>query len=265
MIRQWFKNKRNNSKTTPSIVEQYYEDWTQHYLDVSGDVIQAVRTTHIEDLLDYYMREADLQPNEKVLDAGCGVCGPAIHFAKKMPLSIQGITISQKQVDIANEKITQANLNNIISVVKGDYHHLENYFTPNSFDKILFLESLGHASAPDQVLRSAFKVLKPGGYLFIKDFYTKESDDAAEQKKILEVVANINRLYAYNTLDLHLILSTLRRTGYEIISIKKPGYQDDTTMRARFEAQFNINIFGKYDAFAPSDWLEIKCRKPEWL
>lgn len=265
MIINWFKNKQKSPAATTEVVEQYYETWTERYLDTGGDVIQAVRTTHIEDLLDYFMQGSDLQPGEKILDAGCGVCGPAIHFAKKMPLAIHGVTISQKQVTIAKEKIEHAGLQDMISVIKGDYHKLEAYFSPNFFDKVLFLESLGHAVAPDQVLKSTFKVLKPGGYLYIKDFYTKESDDPNEQKRILEVVANINRLYAYNTLDLHLIISTLRRIGFEIIFIKKPEFQDDTTIRALFEERFNINIFGKYEAFAPSDWLEIKCRKPEWL
>lgn len=262
MMFNWFKNKRQTPINKTEIVEQYYEEWTQRYLDIGGDVIQAVRTTNIEDLLDYFMKAADLQPNEQVLDAGCGVGGPAIHFAKKMPLHIHGITISQKQVDIAKTKIEEAGLENTISVIKGDYHELEKHYSPDSFDRVLFLESLGHAAAPDQVLRSAFKVLKPGGYLYIKDFYTKESDDPLEQKKINDVVANINQLYAYNTLDLHLILSTLRRAGFEIIIIKKPEFQDDTTTRAQFEEQFDINIFGEYDPFTPSDWLEIKCYKP---
>ncbi len=265
MISKWFKNKQEPTINTTKVVEQYYENWTQRYLDVGGDVIQAVRTTHIEDLLDYFMEGADLQPNERILDAGCGVCGPAIHFAKKLPLSIQGITISQKQVNIAKAKIQEAGLESAISVIKGDYHELEKHYPLDSFDKILFLESLGHAAAPDQVLRSAFKVLNPGGYIYIKDFYTKESDDPAEQKKIAEVVANINRFYAYNTLDLHLMISTLRRTGFEIIFMKKPEFQDDISIRAEFEERFDINIFGQYEAFAPSDWLEIKCRKPEWL
>ncbi len=263
MIFNWLKEKFSSPVNAPKAVEKYYEEWTERYLEVGGDVIQAVRTTHIEDLLDYFMHESDLQPGDYILDAGCGVAGPAIHFAKQLPLKIEGITISQKQVDIANQKIRLAGLNDAITITKGDYHYLENHYSVNTFDKVLFLESLGHAAAPAQTLRSAFKVLKPGGYLYIKDFYTKESDDPAEQKKIHDVVANINRLYTYNTLDLHLMISTLRRTGYDIIFIKKPEYQDDTTTRAAFEARFNINIFGTYEAFAPSDWLEIKCRKPE--
>jgi ubiquinone/menaquinone biosynthesis C-methylase UbiE len=148
-----------------------------------------------------------------------------------------------------------------VTVYKGDYHHLDSLFSSAQYDRVLFLESLGHADSPEKVIRASHKILKVGGCIYIKDFFQKESDDASFLKKCQKVVANINQYYAYNTLELHLVLSTLRKLGFEIIYLKKPEFQDDISVRLAFETQNNINVFGDYAPFVPTDWYEIFAKK----
>ena len=52
---------------------------------------------------------------------------------------------------------------------------LEEYFESDSFDVVYFLESFGHATNHEQVLNSAWGMLKPGGKLYIKDLFIKEA------------------------------------------------------------------------------------------
>ena len=253
--------KKKEKPISPKQVADYYDNWTDRYAAVGGELIEAFRTKTDEDILQYYMKSAQLQDGQRIVDAGCGVGGPAGYFAEKLNVEIDAVTISEVQVAQSKANIAKRSLLGKVRVHKGDYHHLDSLFPPPQYDRVLFLESLGHANFPEKVIRASYKILKTGGCIYIKDFFQKESDDASFLKKCQKVVANINQYYAYNTLELHLVLSTLRKLGFEILYLKKPEFQDDISVRLAFETQNNINIFGDYTPFVPTDWYEIFAKK----
>ena len=69
-----------------------------------------------------------------------------------------------------------------------------------------------------------------------------------------------NQNYCYNTLQLEPILKALRANDFEIEFVKKFDFKDDTSIRAAFETDQNMDIFEGYEAFWPAEWLEIKCK-----
>ena len=84
-------------------VAAFYNTNTDKFLAVYGDIIQAFRTNDVNDYLDYTISNAELKDGQKILDAGCGVGGPASYFASKINREVEGITIYdvqyQKAVD----------------------------------------------------------------------------------------------------------------------------------------------------------------------
>ena len=62
-----------------------------------------------------------LKPGMKVLDVGCGVGGPAREIAKFIGCEIVGITINQKQVDVARHLTEEAGLSNKVTFTQGDF------------------------------------------------------------------------------------------------------------------------------------------------
>ena len=54
-------------------------------MEVYGQIIQAFRTQNVNEYLDYTAQKMGLSDMDKVLDAGCGDAGPAVHFAQKNP------------------------------------------------------------------------------------------------------------------------------------------------------------------------------------
>lgn len=258
-----FGDKKKKGNYSPDEVGRYYDEWTDRYQDVYGDVIQAYRPADIEELLDHTMERALLADDQYILDAGCGVAGPALHFATRLDAIIEGITISDKQVAVANERIAAANLKGDLKVMLGDYHDLDQLFPHGGFDRVLFLESLGHAQDPEQVIRAAHKVLKDEGYIYIKDFFVREVADAEFQKKINKVIKNMNESYSYNVLDLHQTLTALRTSGFHIDLIQRPPYASDITVRKTFEDSFGIDVFEGAEIM-PAEWLEIRCQKLSW-
>jgi len=251
----------NDHKNQPQSVAKYYDDWTQRYLDTYGEIIQAYRPSNTDELLRYTIQSIGLQDGQRILDAGCGVCGPAVFFAKHLDLQIEAVTISPKQVEIGKTKIQEATVENKVQVRQGDYHELSNIYEGQEFDGILFLESLGHAANPQKVIQEAYKLTKRGGFIYIKDFFPKEEAHPVLAQQIGKVIDRINDAYTYNVLDLYETLSALRSVGFEIIYIKRPGYENDIYIRADFEKKNGIELYGGKAEFVPAEWLEIKCQK----
>jgi cyclopropane fatty-acyl-phospholipid synthase-like methyltransferase len=151
----------------------FYDAYHDQFMRVYGSVIQAFRTKDVDHLLDYQMSSMGLQPGQKVLDAGCGVGIPAIYFAQHAGVEVDAITISQKQYDAALKNVTAENLTSQVRVVKGDYHRLPEYFEPESYDVIYFLESFGHSKSKEYLINVCWAMLKPGGLLYVKDLFKR--------------------------------------------------------------------------------------------
>lgn len=243
-------------------VKEYYNRMTASYLDIYGDVIQAFRPADTERLLDYIARSAGINWNMKVLDLGCGVAGPATYFSKKWNVSIDAVTVSDVQAQIAAEKISQENLDEKVRVHTGDYHQLEQLpIADDCYDVVLFLESLGHSYDIQLAVGEAARKLKAGGILYIKDFYRKKGESSSEQQKIDAIIRNIDRHYAYNTLDLETLKTALLRAGFKIVFVQPFDFMDDISVRYNFEQANDIDIFEGVPEFYPAEWLEIKCIK----
>jgi cyclopropane-fatty-acyl-phospholipid synthase len=107
--------------------ERDHQAVTDHY-DVPNDFFAlwlgelmvyscAYFTTPDDDLdqaqerkLDYICRKLRLHRNERLLDIGCGWGGLIIHAARNYGVQAHGITLSQPQADLANERIRRAGL-----------------------------------------------------------------------------------------------------------------------------------------------------------
>lgn len=248
-------------------VGKFYDEQTENFLKVYGKIIQAFRTKNVNTLLDYQINAIGLKPEMNVLDAGCGVCGPAIYFAEHVDVHIEAITISGVQTKMAMENIKESFANNKLKVREGDYHFLENYYPQNNFDAVYFLESFGHAHNHIQVLDSAWKVLKPGGTIYIKDLFIKKALYKGMEAGIEKEIENINTAYHYNVPDLNAILDHVRKKGYILSSLKTIDIPleefENLTISNDFQELTGINkIENLRDYIFPVDFFELKLIKP---
>lgn len=261
----------NESQNTPSPIKKdvakFYNEQTDNFLKVYGKVIQAFRTKNVNTLLDYQIDAIGLKKDIKALDAGCGVCGPAVYFAQQTGCNIEAITISSVQVEKAKLNISEALVDAKVIVREGDYHTLEKYYPKNNFDTIYFLESFGHALNHEQVLDSAWKVLKPGGTIYIKDLFIKKATFKGMQAGIDKEIENINTAYHYNVPDLNAILDYVRKKGYILSSLKTIDIPleefENLTISNDFQELTGINkIDHLRDYVFPVDFFELKLIKP---
>jgi ubiquinone/menaquinone biosynthesis C-methylase UbiE len=259
--------RKSNTDHTAREVGNFYNDQTDNFLKVYGEVIQAFRTTDVTKLLDYQIETIGFEKGQRVLDAGCGVCGPARYFAKNAGVQVEAITISEDQVEKAKKYISDEGLEGKVNVTHGDYHHLEKYYEADSFDAVYFLESFGHATNHEQVLNSAWGMLKPGGKLYIKDLFIKEAAIQSLTNDIQREVKNINDAYRYNIADLYEVLKFIRKKGYILSSVKTIDLPledfENLTISNDFQDLTGINKIENLQEYVfPVDFFEITCIKP---
>lgn len=264
MNKDYKRPMQNNSEQ----VKAFYDENTDKFLAVYGDIIQAFRTVNVADYLDYTMRSARMKASEHVLDAGCGVCGPATYFAQHVPgIYIEACTISPVQHRKALENIERLGITASVNVKQLDYHTLSEHFNSNTFDLVYFLESFGHSNQKHLLIDECWEVLKPGGRIYIKDLFKRVSDDEWEQLRIDEICEQINQAYEYEIGDLNQLLHKLRLKGFELTFVKIPEVElsdfEHLTISNDFQNLFNIGKIETWDNYVfPIDFFEIMATKP---
>lgn len=250
-------------------VGEFYNEYNDKFLQVYGEVIQAFRTHDVEKLLDYQIKAMGLKSGMKVLDAGCGVCGPAIYFAKTAGVEVHAVTISKEQFEQAQKRITEAGLEDKVFVYHGDYHELENVVGAADFDVVYFLESFGHSPEQSRAINAAWKVLKSGGLLYIKDLFRREPLLEEHRAKIEREIIKINEAYRYNIADLYQVLRHLRKQGWILSKFKTIDLPladfENLTISNEFQELTGIAQIESWDDYVfPVDFFEVFCIKPEF-
>lgn len=264
---KWFEKKEKKVEAAAGVAD-FYNATTDKFLQVYGEIIQAFRTKNVDDYLLYTIASAQLQNGQHIIDAGCGVCGPASFFASQLPnLQIEACTISNVQAEKAKAKIAERRLENQVRVTLGDYHFLSDLLPEASFDRVIFLESFGHSKDKPLAIESAKKMLKPGGKIYIKDLFIRESEDEWEQLRINQICEQINKAYEYEVGNLYQVVSALRKKGFIIHFIRTPQVEmsafEHLTISNDFQNLFNIGKIDSWDGYVfPIDFYEILAEKP---
>ena len=110
------------------------------------------------------LAELEKEPFHTVLDCGCGT-GPMIELLhEKYPdKHYMGLDLTPEMIHVAQEK----HLSNTEFLV-GDSENLP--FDEGSFDAVICSNSFHHYPNPQDFFNSAYRVLKKGGRLVLRDY-----------------------------------------------------------------------------------------------
>jgi cyclopropane-fatty-acyl-phospholipid synthase len=112
--------------------------------------------------LDYLCRKLRLRPGEHLLDIGCGWGGLVIHAAQHYGVDALGITLSENQAKLANERIAQAGLQDHCRVEVRDYRDLNETCRFDKLVSVGMVEHVGEIRLP-LYFHHAWQLLRPGG------------------------------------------------------------------------------------------------------
>jgi len=175
-----------------------------------------------------------------VLDVGCGVGEFAYHIAPGVS-RVVAIDTLKTSIDIAKDFFSLPN----IDFIAGDLFQIE--FPDNSFDCVLFLETIEHVENPAAFLKEFHRLLKPKGFLIISTPNALHYSNIARNvylyfsKMINLEVANINTEEHNTGTQLDHIYSWDFTTLYRLLNRSGFTYADHTFTGFR---PFAANIKG---------------------
>ena len=140
-------------------MQRYFYDLTRKYYLLGRD-----------QLLD----EMDVQPGERVLEAGCGTARNLIILAKRHPdTRFYGLDASAAMLETARAKADAADVQNVElkTALADDFTFDGTFGLAEKFDKIFFSYSISMIPPWRESIENALKNLKVGGELFIVDFF----------------------------------------------------------------------------------------------
>ncbi|MAF52509.1 MAG: class I SAM-dependent methyltransferase [SAR202 cluster bacterium] len=114
--------------------------------------------------LDYICRKLRLRPGQRLLDIGSGWGGLVMYATQHYGVQAVGITLSEPQALLANERIAQAGLADRCRVELRDYREVDE---PGAYDAVASIgmfEHVGEATL-STYFTQAKRLLRPGGLL----------------------------------------------------------------------------------------------------
>lgn len=126
---------------------------------------------------DQLLREMNVQPGETVLEVGCGTGRNLVILAKRHPDAFFfGLDASADMLEMADAKLDTERIRNVTlaNELAENFYYVNTFEMMDRFDKIFFSYSISMIPAWSDAIDNALNNLKPGGELWIVDFYDQK-------------------------------------------------------------------------------------------
>lgn len=166
---------------TAAANEQHYEVPTAFYQYCLGphlkyssgywkDGVTAIETSE-RDMLEITCERADLQPNQNVLELGCGWGSLSLFMSAKFPSStFTVVSNSRTQKEYIDQTAKERGITNL-TVITMDMNVFD---VDDTFDRVVSVEMFEHMRNYELLMRKVASKLNPDGKLFVHIFTHKE-------------------------------------------------------------------------------------------
>ena len=129
--------------------------------DNADSSLQQAQSNKLQSIID----KAEITAEDHVLEIGCGWGSFAIEAARQTGCRVTGLTISHEQLELAQQKVREAGLDDRITICHCDYRHIRGQYS--KIVSIEMLEAVGHAGL-GPFFKACENALLPGGRAVIQ-------------------------------------------------------------------------------------------------
>jgi cyclopropane-fatty-acyl-phospholipid synthase len=150
---------------------------------------------------------------DRVLDVGCGWGGFALYAAQVHGALVHGITLSRRQAEVANQRISAAGLSRRCRIEVRDFRDVHG---EQLYDKIISIGMIEHVGKPRlaSYYGQAMALLAPGGAFLIQGIGTRDGQPA------LGPFANRYVFPDAEVLPIEEIVRAAERSGFEVRDVE---------------------------------------------
>lgn len=117
----------------------------------------------IKNYLEFCSKE-EMFENKDILDVGCGAAGKSLYYLSQGAKSVTGLDVVESYEEEAYALQRELGLEGFTFVV-GDAAKTQ--FEDNLFDNIIMNDAMEHVDKPKEVLTELYRILKPGGRIYV--------------------------------------------------------------------------------------------------
>jgi 27-O-demethylrifamycin SV methyltransferase len=141
-----------------------------HFGYFESEDMELARATEL--MIDRMLDLCEINEDSRVLDVGCGIGGPAIYIHQKFKCAVDGISTSERGVELANQASKEKGFDKVrFKVADG----MDNKFPSEIFDIVWIMETSHLIPDKNRLFRECYRVLKKGGKLVLCDLIQLKS------------------------------------------------------------------------------------------
>ncbi|MBX3436883.1 MAG: class I SAM-dependent methyltransferase [Planctomycetaceae bacterium] len=189
----------------------YFTDWNNSLEQAQQDKLEMI------------CRKLQLQPGERFLDIGCGWGALVCHAARHYGVQAHGITLSERQLQSAREKVARLGLQKQVTLELRDYQHLE-----GQWDKIASIGMVEHVGVANmQGYMQKVRSLLPDRGIFLNHGLTRPAKRTQKKFRRMRPERRLLAKYIFPGGELDHIghmLETMEAAGFEVHDVE--GWRD---------------------------------------
>jgi ubiquinone/menaquinone biosynthesis C-methylase UbiE len=161
----------------PRVLEPEVMDTETEALDYDAMDHGDVNARFCDDLFAFADARGVTGPS-RILDVGSGTALIPIELCRRAPtVNVDGIDLAEHMLAVGRRNVERAGLDARITLHKRDAKRTG--FADGSFGGIVSNSIVHHIPEPRDVFAEMWRVLAPGGVLFVRDLFRPESDALA--------------------------------------------------------------------------------------
>ena len=127
---------------------------------------------------------ARLKKESRVVDLGCGYGATARYLAGEYGCTVVGINLSEKELELANNRVQETGLQSLVTFELGDFHNLS--YNDESFDVVWSQEAFLHGADKSKIISECKRILVTGGSLIFSDIMVRSNTSQADRERIYD-------------------------------------------------------------------------------